>query len=92
MKVRTSFISNSSSSSYIIILTKKDFDKSGLKVSKKLIENIKLSKMDLILISHISGNDSCNPELDDEFYEFRNRIRKMKEDGTIDAIIRSQEW
>lgn len=92
MKTRCSFVSNSSSSSYIIILTKKDYKKTGLTLNDKLFENVKLGNTNVVLVSHISGNDSYEPDLSEEFYDALSKIRELKEKNEIDAIIRSESW
>jgi hypothetical protein len=61
MKVRTGFVSNSSSSSYVIFVKKADFD--TVMSEKDLLnyispENIQAFGMDLVKIGYVSGNYS----------------------------------
>jgi hypothetical protein len=64
MKIRMGFVSNSSSSSFVIFVKKSDFDKIQATLSdleKDILafiepKNVKAFDMDLVKISYLSGN------------------------------------
>jgi len=91
MKIRTGFVSNSSSSSFVAVLAKDDFNKlletltpvAKTVISYLQIENKKLNNTEMIVYSAIEGNASFDPLFERvDKIEFLNKVLALADNNS----------
>lgn len=88
MKVRTGFVSNSSTSSYVLVVPKKNFEKvlkNSNELTKELIKKLRIHKFqkafgkELCVLNWLEGNMNISELIDDTSF-VRKFVKDMKED------------